>query len=201
MMKKAGQPLMWLLISALLVFILACQGLVSGEEIPEVEEQPSQPETVAEATNAPSPVPPEPTETPEPQAIPASQESIEIGEFSFGIVKTASEGSVMGMKPNGMKSNDRILFVEFELLSGDRGNFEGLELSLEDASGVSSDPIALITSGQIRTLTSMSLTGESTFYKPNPENVTWAFVAAKNVEELYLVFPGGEKVDLSPLLK
>ncbi len=182
----------------LVLIVLACQTVApetedAAKEVPRVEstgaaeiEALSQPETE------------EPTPSPEPQAFSASDDVIAISGFEFHVVQTAYETSVMGMKPAGGGS---ILFVELELLSGIKAEFEEMQPGLESASGTASKPVALISGGYVKTMTSLTYTGESTSYQPDPENVTWAFTTAGNASELYLVFPSGEKVDLSPLLK
>lgn len=187
-----------LIVPGLVLIMLACQTVASGteevaKEAPEVEST-----EAAETEAPPEPETEEPTSLPEPQAFSASDDVIAIGGFEFHVVQTAFENSVMGMKPAGGGS---ILFVELELLSGAKGDFEEMQPVLESASGTTSKPVALISGGYVKTLTSLTYTGESTSYQPDPENVTWAFTAARNASELYLVFPGEGKVDLSPVLK
>lgn len=181
------------------MFVLGCLALSLAGEQPEAVEAPAQQGVETEATKA------LPTESPtleptEPPVISASQDSISVGEFEFRILRTASDSSVNGMKPADMKQGDQILYVEFEFLSGDREGFEGLEPVLEGATGNSMEPVALVTNGQIRTLTSLTFTGDPSSYKPEPDSIAWAFVATKGAGELYLVFPEGERIDLSPML-
>jgi len=189
-----------LIVSILFVFVSGCQAPSSTGEQPEAVEAPAQQEVETEATKPPPTEPPtlEPTEPP---VISANQDSISVGEFEFRILRTASDSSVNGMKPADMNQGDQILYVEFDLLSGGREGFERLEPVLEGASGTSMEPIALVTNGQILTLTSLTFTGDPSSYNPEPESIAWAFVAAKGAGELYLVFPEGERIDLSPLLK
>lgn len=141
-----------------------------------------------------------PTDTPEPEIILASQDSITIGEFKFQIVTIAFESSVFGMEPAGMKSSQTVMFVEFELLSGDQGAFKGLSIIVTDGSSLNAYAVALITGGQVNTLSSLTYTGAETSYKPDENNIVWAYVVPQGASELFLVFPSGEMVNLSPLL-
>lgn len=186
----------WLVVFGVVLIMLACQTVALGTEEAEVPGVGSTEAVDIEVP--PEPETEEPTVSPEFQVFSASADVIAIGGFEFQVVQTAFENSVMGMEPAGGGS---ILFVELKLLSGAKGDFEEMQPVLENASGTTSKPVALISGGYVKTLTSLTYTGKSTSYQPDPENVTWAFTASKNETALFLVFPNGEKVDLSPVLK
>lgn len=166
--------------------------------------------TQAAPTALPTSIPPTavPTEVPKPQPtptirialIPASQASITSGGFEFRIAQLAFDNTVQGLAPKDMDANSHILFVEFELLSGAQEAFEALTILIKNGSGRSSEPIALISGGRVKVLATLTMTGESFQYEPDENRIIWAFVVPKNQTALYLIFPTGEVVDLSPLM-
>lgn len=145
-------------------------------------------------------VPAPPTATSPPAAIQASQESITCAGFDFRIDRLGFDSTMQGLLPKDMGANSHILFVEFELLSGAKEAFEGLTIPISTGSGYSSEPIALISSGSIMLLATLTMTGEAGQYDPVARNITWAYVVPKNAAALYLNFPTGEVIDLSSLL-
>lgn len=153
-------------------------------------------ETMEPPTETPIP----PTETPEITTISAAEDSIEIGVFSFRIVEVAYDDTAFGLVPSSMSAGDQIVWVAFELQSGDQGDFESLEITLTDQAGQQVEPVALASGGMMKMLASLTMTGESGKYIPEDANISWAFAFPKNVAELYLEFPGGEIVDLTPIM-
>jgi len=141
-----------------------------------------------------------PTDTPEIIFISAAEESITIGEFSFRIVEIAYDETAMGMAPAGMGAGDQIVWVEFELVSGDQAGFEKLQITLKDNAGKSSDAIILASDGMMQMLASVTMMAASGNFAPKAENIAWAYVFPISVGELYLEFPGGEVVELTPVL-
>jgi hypothetical protein len=122
-----------------------------------------------------------------------------IGEFTFRIVEVAYDNTALGMAPSSMGSNDQIVWVEFELLSGDQTDFEGLQISLTDGSQ-NSDAIILASNGMMQMLATVTMTGEKGKFTPSEDHIAWAYVFTKNAGELYLSFPSGEIIDLIPVL-
>jgi hypothetical protein len=167
----------------------------STEEVIPIE-PPLPTNTLIPPTNTSEP----PTDTPEPETISGEEETITIGGFSFHIVEVAYDSTALGMAPSNMGASDQIVWVEFELLSGDQTAFESLEITLTNGSGQSSDAIILASNGMMQMLATVTITGQKANYTPEEQNIAWAFVFPKSVVELYLNFPSGEIVDLTPIL-
>ncbi|MBN1666616.1 MAG: hypothetical protein JW862_05995 [Anaerolineales bacterium] len=146
----------------------------------------------------PSPTPEPPTATPEPAAIPADQDSITIVDLSFRIVAVGYDDTALGMAPAGMGSSEQVVWVEFELLSGDQAAFESLELTLSDGQGRTSQAVILVSGGMMQMLSTVTMTGEQAIFVPGEDNIAWAFVFPEDAAELYLEFPSGEVIDLTP---
>jgi hypothetical protein len=49
-------------------------------------------------------------------------------------------------------------------------------------------------------LATVTMKGDSSDYQPGEDNIVWAYVVPKGVDELYLNFPTGEVVDLTPFI-
>ena len=54
------------------------------------------------------------------------------GAHEFAITGAGFDTTVLGMQPAEFGAGDQVLFVEYELLAGDRASFEGLEILLSD---------------------------------------------------------------------
>jgi len=134
-------------------------------------------------------------------AIPASKASITIDDFKFRVVKVFFDETAMGFVPVDMSASDRVMFVEFKLLEGNKEAFKALEISVSHNSGQKSKAFILTSGGIIQMLSSVTVKGTSSDYQPGEDNIAWAYVAPKEVDELYLNFPTGEVVDLAPLIK
>jgi len=147
-------------------------------------------------TNTPLP----PTDTPEPEAISAAEPTITIDEFGFRIAEVAYDSTAVGMAPSSMGSGDQIVWVEFKLLSGDQAAFEELQIKLADGGNRSAEAIILASNGRMRMLETLTLTATKVKHLPDAQNIAWAYVFPKSAGELYLFFPSGEKVDLTPVL-
>ena len=140
-------------------------------------------------------------EMPAQKAIPASQASITIGGFKFRIVEVVFDETAMGFTPVNMAAGNWVLFVEFELQTGNKDDFKSLEVTVSNGYGQKSKAFILISGGMMQMLATVTLKGVSSNYKPLEDNVTWAFVVPKGVDKLYLNFPTGDRVDLTPFLK
>ncbi len=133
--------------------------------------------------------------------IPASQSSITIGDFKFRIVRVVFAETAMGFVPVNIDANDQVMFVEFELLAGNKEAFKSLEVIVSHGSGQKSKAFILISGGMIQMLATVTMKGVSSDYQPGEDSVVWAYVVPKSVDKLYLNFPTGNRVDLTPLLK
>jgi len=140
-------------------------------------------------------------EMPAQKAILASQASITIGGFKFRIVEVVFDETAMGFTPVNMAAGNWVMFVEFELLTGNKDDFKSLEVTVSNDSGQKSNAFLLISNGMMQMLANVTMKGVSSDYKPLEDNVTWAYVVPKSVDKLYLNFPTGERVDLAPFLK
>jgi len=132
--------------------------------------------------------------------IQASKESIEIGSFKFRIAKVAFDETAMGFVPFNMDEGDQVMFVEFELLSGSKEDFKSLEIRISNGSGLNANAFILISNGMTQMLATVTMRGVSSDYRPEEDSVVWAYVVSKDVDKLYLNFPTGEVVDLTPFI-
>jgi hypothetical protein len=93
------------------------------------------------------------------------------------------------------------MFVEIELLAGNKEDFKGLEIMVSDGSGRKANAFILISNGMTQMLAAVTMRGVSSDYQPGEDNVTWAYVVPIGADKLYLSFPTGEVVDLTPLIR
>lgn len=144
-------------------------------------------------TATPTPVPPTatptplatdtPTPIPTPTAIPASETPFTVGSFQLQIT-SVSLGAAM-FAPAGMAEDETVLTVEIEVLSGNPEMVAKFGVWTTDESG--------------RRNSSMAATATTTA-DGEIRAIQWLFGVAENSESLYLHFPSGVTVDLSPLL-
>ena len=132
------------------------------------------------------------------EAIPSSREPIKIGDFKFRVVKVVFDETAMGFVPVNMNAGNKVMFVEFELLTNNREAFKGLEITVSHNSGQKSKAFILTSGGIIQMLSTVTMKGSSLDYQPWEDNISWAYVVPKEVDKLYLNFPSGEVVDLTP---
>lgn len=135
------------------------------------------------------------------KAILSPKESIAINDFKFRVAKVSFDKTAMGFVPVDMSADNQVMFVEFELLEGNKEVFKGLEISVSHNSGQKSKAFILTSGGIIQMLSSVTVKGISSDYQPGEDNIAWAYVVPKEVDELCLNFPTGEAVDLAPLIK
>jgi hypothetical protein len=145
---------------------------------------------------------PEPTPTiePTPTFIPATQDVIQIGAFEFHIVRVATDRTLVGFTPNGMGS-DRILYIEFDVLSGDENNFALMSPTLVLESGDMRRPVASIVGTSFNTLTDMTLTGEDGTYRRTEGTTVLVYMIPSDPGQVTLEFDSGEIIDLTPLFE
>jgi len=142
-----------------------------------------------------------PTDAPAQNAIPASKESITISDFRFRVVKVVFDETAMGFVPVDMSADAQVMFVELELLTSNKEAFKDLEIAVSHNSGQKSKAFILTSRGIIQMLSSVTVKGTSSDYQPGEDNISRAYVVPKEADELYLNFPSGEVVDLTPFIK
>jgi len=124
-----------------------------------------------------------------------------IGAFRFRIVRVGYDATAMGFVPEDMSPKERLIFVEFELLSGNREDFKSLEITVSSASGKKSKAAVLVSGGMMKALLALTMTNISPGFQPEKANVAWAFVVQKDETDLSLAFPTGDVISLAPLLR
>ncbi|MBN2556675.1 MAG: hypothetical protein JXA97_12110 [Anaerolineales bacterium] len=152
------------------------------------------------STDTAVPIPPTKTPEPAPAVIPATQDPIQVGAFEFRVLQTAFDDGIGGMVPHGM-GNDRILFIEFEMISGDNADFAALKPVVVLESGELREPVAIISANTISTLADMTYTGVSGSYAPSEGAVVLAYVVPADPGNVLLEFPAGEIIDMTPLMR
>ena len=136
---------------------------------------------------------------PGPQAdLPGPDRLVAIGGFLFRIARVAFDTTAMGFVPEDMGPKDRLMFVEFELLSGNRDDFMGLAITLDSGRGRRSKAAALISGGMMKALSALTIKSASSRYRPDSTNIAWAFVVREGDRDFFLTFPTGDVVSLGP---
>ncbi|MGD8604327.1 MAG: hypothetical protein PVF49_07130 [Anaerolineales bacterium] len=170
-----------LLVAILLLMLSACSSATPTEP----------------PTNTPEPTP---TLEPTPTFIPATDDVIQIGAFEFHIVRVATDHTLVGFTPNGMGS-DRILYIEFDVLSGDENNFALMSPTVMLESGDMRRPVASIVGRSFNALTDMTLTGEDGTYRRTEDTTVLAYMIPSDHGQVTLEFDSGETIDLTPLFE
>lgn len=134
-------------------------------------------------------------------AIPTSKTIFKIGDFEFRICNILFCDTAGGFVPRDMGVDDQVMFIEFELLSGDKEAFQSLQIRVKDSFGHKSNAFILASGGMMQMLTAVNMTKASSEYRPNKDNIAWAYIVKRDVDELYLNFPTGEVIELTPLVK
>ena len=128
-----------------------------------------------------------PTPIPTPTAISASETPFAVGDFQLQIT-SVSLGTAM-FAPAGMAEDETVLTIEVQVLSGDPkivGKSDGeFDVWTTNDSGRRNSS---------RAATS-TMTGDGEI-----QAIQWLFGVAQSSESLFLHFPSGVTVDLSPLL-
>ena len=140
-------------------------------------------------------------DSPAQKAIPASRESMAIGGFIFRIASVTFDETAMDFVPVGMSEGDRVMFVEFELLEGDKDFFKDLEITASCASGRKSKAFILTSGGIMQMLATVTLRNSGSIHEPGRDNITFVYAVPKGADGLHLNFPTGETIDLTPLIK
>ena len=134
------------------------------------------------------------------KTIPDAQTVFTVAGFKFRIVKIAFAASAMGFIPKDMASSDRLMFVEFELLSGNREDFKSLQIVVSYGPMRKLKAIALAEGGMMKMLSLMVMKNASSDYRPEKTNIAWAYVVPKGTTDFLLNFPTGEVISLAPLI-
>jgi hypothetical protein len=152
--------------------------------------------------SAPAAAPAQTTQagTASPGVVPGNQASITVGQFTFRVLRVVGDTSIVGLAPLDMGSDDRILFVEFQLPKTQHEAFAKLSPTLTTDSG-SSGPAAWLDSSGIHTLVDAKMTGAASTFAVAKDAIALAYVAPKTSGQLRLDFPSGEKIDLTPLMQ
>jgi hypothetical protein len=135
------------------------------------------------------------------RALSASKERLEIEGFTFRIARVAFDDTAMGFVPVEMSTDDRVMFVEFELMEGSKESFKSLEITISCGSGRKSKAFLLTSDGIMKMLATVILKSSKTSYEPKKENIALVYVVPKRADKLQLNFPTGEIIDLNPLKK
>lgn len=152
-------------------------------------------------TSTPEPIPPTATLEPTPTYIPATQDVVQIGAFELHIVRKATDSTLAGFTPSGM-GNDRVLYIEFEVLSGDENAFSQLAPSLILDSGDERSPIAALVGQSLNTRTDMTYSGESgSYHRTEGATVLIYLFPSSYSGQIVLEFDTGEIIDLTPLFE
>jgi hypothetical protein len=126
--------------------------------------------------------------------------SFTIEGFEFRIVKVAFSETASGFVPKDMALGDHVVWVEFELLSGDQEAFEGQKINLTDGSGETRNAFILVSRGYQHMLKTVTMRSASQRYQPGKDCIVWAYAFPKSSDSLFLSFPTGEVVVLSPYM-
>jgi hypothetical protein len=135
------------------------------------------------------------------KVVQAGDLPITVGGFRFRIARVAFDTTAMGFVPEGMGPKDRLMFVEFELLSGNRDDFKGLMITLDKGSGRRTKAALLASGGMMKALSDLTIKSASSRYRPENENIAWAYVVQEGETDFFLTFPTGEVIGLAPLIK
>jgi len=128
-------------------------------------------------------------------------ESISINGFTCVLTAVVLDETAMGFVPANMTESEKIIWVEFKLLSGDREGFKQLGLLLDYGAEQKAKPCLLFSRNVTKMLATVTLKSTAAFYKPKQESIAWAFMLPKNLEKLVITFPSGTSLDLDLYLK
>jgi hypothetical protein len=193
--KRLLQHMMGL--ALVLLFLVAC-GTSQPTPTPVPPTATPVPPTATPVPPTATPVPP--TATPTPEIIPASRESITVGDFECRVVQIAFDEAIFGSVPNAMGASDQILFLEFELIGGENEAFANLMPEIVLESGLRRGPVAWIGDNYVNLLTTMTFTGTASKFSPGETSVALAYVVPQSPGTLLLEFPSGVLIDLTPLM-
>jgi hypothetical protein len=135
------------------------------------------------------------------KVVQAGDLPITIGGFRFRIARVAFDTTAMGFVPEDMGPKDLLMFVEFELLSGNRDDFKGLGITLDGGLGTRSKAAVLASGGMMKALSALTIKSLSSLYLPENANIAWAFVVKEGERDFFLTFPTGDVISLAPLIK
>jgi hypothetical protein len=130
-----------------------------------------------------------------------SKTSFSISGFTFRIAAVAFDETAMGFVPPDMGPNEQALFVEFELLAGDKESFKDLEMEVWCDPGQEIKPVLLTADSVVKMLAAVTMKATSGFYRPESHYITWVYIVPREAEKFQLNFPDGKVFDLSPLIK
>jgi hypothetical protein len=177
MHKKHRAVILSLLVMSLAIFGCGLGGIIGPTPTaPAPTNTPLPPTAAATATN--TPIPATPTVAP----IPGSKEPLLIGGMNLSISTVVlSDEGYNGMAPYPMTDDQTVLAVEVILISGELETLSQLGVWVMDEAGNRTDP-------------------GTTLSAEDKHQVVWMFPVAKTAQSFLLYFPGGEVIDLAPLL-
>jgi hypothetical protein len=132
----------------------------------------------------------------------AAQAPVSIAGYQFQVADVVFDETALGFIPADMDPASHVVLVELELLSGSKDAFKNLEVQI--SCGKRSAPtgaIIQIAEGMVKMLSTVTMTGSSSDYRPDTKHVTWAFVVPRETSGLLLKFPTGETLELSPYIR
>ena len=135
------------------------------------------------------------------ETVQAADRQITVGSFRFRIVRVAFDTTATGFVPEDLGPKDLLMFVECQLLSGNRDEFKGLSIVLDKGPGGRSRPVALFSEGMMKALTALTVKSASFDYRPADSNIVWAFIVQEAEGDFTLIFPTGTVVDLAPWIE
>lgn len=121
--------------------------------------------------------------------------------FRFRVVRVVFDETAMGFVPADLDPASRVMLVELELLSGRRDAFKDLKIRAAYGQGAGTGAIILIAEGMVKMLSTVTMAGRSSDFRPGADNIVWAFVVPRDGADINLEFPSGETLDLSPHIK
>lgn len=130
-----------------------------------------------------------------------SKTSFSFSGHTFRIAAVAFDDTAMGFVPPDMGADERALFVEFELFTGDVESFKDLQMEVSCDSGQKFKPVLLTADGVVKMLAAVTMKTTSGFYRPESHHVAWVYIVPQGTEKYQLNFPDGKVCDLSPLIK
>jgi len=132
---------------------------------------------------------------------PSLHEPISLGEFKFRIAAVTFDETAMGFVPVDMDEDDKLMFVEFELLEGDRNSFKSLEMTVSCGSSRKSKPVILTSEGIMQMLSTVVRKKSRSVHEPERGNIAFVFVVPENEDRHHLNLPTGRTLDLAPFKK
>jgi hypothetical protein len=132
----------------------------------------------------------------------AAQAPVSRDGYRFRVASVVFEETALGFVPADIDPASHVVLVELELLSGSRDAFKDLEVQVSCGErGAPKGAIIQIAEGMVKMLSTVTMAGSSSDYRPGTDNVTWAFVVPRDASSLLLRFGEEEPLELSPYIR